>query len=787
MRRRPDLFAIALLAIRLGTVHTRRREVAVERRAELLECTGAQNLGPSADDAAGTTMGPARRGNEGSKSNARQKKAKKRSYFLDSMSNTRRSYDSALLGRIAPTAMSHRRPSRTPRVILSLCVFLAVIGTSVAGSSSSGETKPIHNDHPHRHPEDLSLDALDDPRPTDDAADMRNKHAPTQVPATHAHVDTRATNSDVVVRPDEVTVTTETPVAEPSKSSEEPTNPLSAKDAEPAVEESPDASPDDTSDTKREEPPSSLGGPPPSVKHTTVVTWGIGGDRVGRTSDAAPTPAGEIEGVPENESIVSVAAAGHTALVTDLGHVYTAGRNDSAGGGGHGSPPVKDAGQLGRSGAMNLFAKVSLGNDKQNVVATQIACGRYHTVVLDSTGIVHTFGLNDRGQLGRSGLFGDPDVKKACGCDSGGNCECAEGNDDKLKKKGDACWGGWACRDGVAGTVDLGVNSVMKKPRTAVFVAAGRYTTVVIDDQGDVLVWGLNACGGKFDDSNSEDDVLGQRQKLNSDAQFAATPRVVLGADGNGFFSGRSDIRGKQAGDDKNGHGAEVVVVGYVHLVALTKDGKVFTCDTGFDGYAGGLGNEYTPNDTKQVGRAVQDAVGALLPGEVVFPGGTCKIVAIDAGRCHSIAADSDGKAYAFGCGALGGDLDNNGSPKELDIAKKVLRMAGSELTARESSETESQEDSDSVLAVDVAAGEYFSLVSTKGGDVFGFGDGNSGQLGIDAKTLNKARDDSGYDQTVAVEIPMNGKNAGDGERHYVLVPVAGYQHAAAIVERRGR
>jgi alpha-tubulin suppressor-like RCC1 family protein len=112
--------------------------------------------------------------------------------------------------------------------------------------------------------------------------------------------------------------------------------------------------------------------------------------------------------------------------------VYTAGRNDSGGGGGHGSPPFSDAGQLGRSGAMGIFGKVDfIGDDGNEIVAKQVACGRYHTVVLTNDGSVYTFGLNDYGQLGRLALFGDPDVKKACGCDSGNNCACSEGSEDE--------------------------------------------------------------------------------------------------------------------------------------------------------------------------------------------------------------------------------------------------------------------------------------------------------------------------------------------------------------------
>ena len=418
----------------------------------------------------------------------------------------------------------------------------------------------------------------------------------------------------------------------------------------------------------------------------------------------------------------------------------------------------------------------------------------------------------------------------------------------KVKKKGDACFGGWACRDGTAKKVNLDTHSVTTNTkRHATFVAAGRYTTVIVDNFGDVLVWGLNLCGagldGSSDDLKTEQDVRRLTQRLRGNLELAATPRVVLGLDGKGFFSnGRDDGPGIDPEKSLEVTRAEVVAVGYVHLVVLTKNGTVFTCDTGFDGYAGGLsvgGKGYVMNQSKQMGRNVKSVAEALTPGEVLFPNGGTKIVAIDAGRCHAVVADETGRVFSFGCGALGGDSGEFGLPKEIDF-RKVLRVetadsrvdeesgqsSASGTSTSKSSETKGkkpeggetkardevrhkEDDNAPHFVVDVAAGEYFSLVTTLDGKVFGkyfppttfrrliahtrltlsflqtgLGDGNSGQLGVSSEALKSAREKNRVDEQAPVEIPTNlgRKGATVGQ---VLTPIAGYQHAAAIVERK--
>jgi alpha-tubulin suppressor-like RCC1 family protein len=106
---------------------------------------------------------------------------------------------------------------------------------------------------------------------------------------------------------------------------------------------------------------------------------------------------------------VAVAAGGHTLGITQSGEVWVWGRNSSDGGGGHGSAPVADAGQLGHGVAGRPGraggALLSAGG------ATSVAAGRYHSAAA-AGGVAYTWGLNDQGQLGRGATHAPHAVRR---------------------------------------------------------------------------------------------------------------------------------------------------------------------------------------------------------------------------------------------------------------------------------------------------------------------------------------------------------------------------------------
>eukprot|EP00887_Chlorella_sp_A99_P007481 scaffold2.g7481.t1 len=191
----------------------------------------------------------------------------------------------------------------------------------------------------------------------------------------------------------------------------------------------------------------------------------------------------------------------------------------------------------------------------------------------------------------------------------------------------DGCLGGAACRDPRP-------TAVGELP-PAVAVAAGRYFSLALTAGGEVWTWGLNLCG---------------RPELVAQAAAAGVPPARLA------LVAPQRVRGGI-------EGAKIVAAdaGYVHWVGLAEDGGVWTCDTGFDGYAGTLdetqasGGWRVPNRDGELGRplgpeAKANASLGLLPGRV--PAIAARAVA--AGRCFTVAALRDGRVAQWGCGVAG-------------------------------------------------------------------------------------------------------------------------------------
>ncbi|KAI8472649.1 MAG: P-loop containing nucleoside triphosphate hydrolase protein [Monoraphidium minutum] len=393
--------------------------------------------------------------------------------------------------------------------------------------------------------------------------------------------------------------------------------------------------------------------------------------------------------------IVSAAASRHTLLALAGGAVWSMGHNDSSGGGGHGSAPIGDSGQLGRGGSQRPGPV--LGR-LQGVRVIQVAAGRYHSVALAGDGRVFTWGLNDWGQLGRLGEA-VPGAEAAAAPGAEGRCTHGAG-----------------CRSGAPGEVPLPAGM------RAVGVSAGRYSTQVVASDGALWVFGLDGCAGG-----------GASLKRGR----AHAPRRVGGALAE--------------------EGVVAVATGYTFWAAATRGGRVFTCATGDDGYAGTLPGPRAPNAAGELGRGSEPRA----PGVVAGIEGA--VVAVAAGREHALAVTAAGRVYSWGGGgrgdgvlgrpaaAAGGGGGGGGAPHDRPgLVQGALA-------------------SERVLLV--AAGEYYSLAATASA-VYGFGSNAYRATGTAPRDAAPP----------AVLEPRAALGALGGGGPRVLALAAGYQHALAVV-----
>jgi alpha-tubulin suppressor-like RCC1 family protein len=302
----------------------------------------------------------------------------------------------------------------------------------------------------------------------------------------------------------------------------------------------------------------------------------------------------------EGKNITSVTGGDfHSFAIDNNGNVYGTGSNE--------------AGQLGfgNHNDHNTFAKVS-SLDGKNIIA--ISAGEDHSIALDSNGKVYTAGVSSRGQLGLgdtkyynrftevSSLEGKNIIAITAGnshslaVDSGGKVYVAGYNEHGQLGLGDSGYG----TNRYNFTEVLSLNG-----KNIIAVAAGADHSLALGSDGKVYATGYNHYG-------------------------------ELGLGDNGYMTNRSSFTEVTS---LNGKNIIAIAAGSSHSFALDSDGKVYGAGANSYGQLG-LGDSGYGADRNTFTEVIS------LKSK--------NIIAITAGKIHSLAVDSNDKVYGTGVNSSG-------------------------------------------------------------------------------------------------------------------------------------
>jgi|GEM_PF-530121 len=336
-----------------------------------------------------------------------------------------------------------------------------------------------------------------------------------------------------------------------------------------------------------------------------------------------------------------------------------------------------------------------------------IAAGDDHSMAIRSDGTVWAWGANNDGQLGINDTEADNKstairVKGAEGEGVLSDITAISGGEDHslaLKSDGSV----WAWGEDLHGQVGVNDNKGADKfyPVQVVGVdgvgsltevssiAAGDDHSLALKIDGTVWAWGEDNDGQLGDNDGNGEDKL--------------TPVQVKGSGGNGFLT---DIVGIAAGED--------------HSLALKSDGTVWAWGENDDGQLG-------DNDDTKADKLTPVQVTGLAGA-----GNLTNVVAIAAGKDHSLAMKADGSVWAWGEDTDGqlGDNDSASSKPDKLTPVQVRDSSGSGFFDK---------------ATAISAGKDHSLALKSDGSAWAWGENLNGQIGN--------RDGTGSDQIVPVKV----------------------------------
>ncbi|MDR1392846.1 MAG: FG-GAP-like repeat-containing protein [Bifidobacteriaceae bacterium] len=350
-----------------------------------------------------------------------------------------------------------------------------------------------------------------------------------------------------------------------------------------------------------------------------------------------------VTGLPSNSPVVAIAAQhDFTMALTAAGQVYTWGNNENQ--------------HIGDGTAVNRFSPVLISGALSGVKIVAIATGVDHAMALSANGQVYTWGHNTYGQLGDPGRTAVTPARvdgplaglKVVGIAAGDYFNLVVTDTGRVYAWGANASGqlgnGSTTRTGtptLVGGLLAGVNVAT--------VATGASVSIAISQTGKGYIWGVNATGqlgngnltnnplpaamtGVFANTSVKAASGGNNHTVATtrDGKFYTWGGNMWGQLGNGTQTDQT-TPAPPAGPLANLK-VTAVSAGYNHTVAVTDSGRVYT--VGYNAY-GRLGDGTTAL------RSTPVLVGGLLTN--------LKVVAVAAGREHTVALTDTGRVYTWG------------------------------------------------------------------------------------------------------------------------------------------
>ena len=413
------------------------------------------------------------------------------------------------------------------------------------------------------------------------------------------------------------------------------------------------------------------------------------------------------------------------------------------------------------------------------------------SLALGSDGNAYAWGNNTYGQLGdgtKTDRTTPVKVRKPTNApadftyvqvSAGWDCSLALGSDGNAY-----AWGNNSSGQLGDGTTTQRTTPVkVGKPTglTYVQISAGVHYSLALGSDGNAYAWGSNTYGKLGDGTTTQRTTpvkVGKPTGLTYVQVSAGWQHsLALGSDGNAYGWGQNSS-GQLGNNTASGYGdsnpvpvrvrdpanptdtskglkATQVSAGALHSLALGSDGYVYAWGMNDHGQ---LGNGTTSdNNANPVPVRVRD------PANPTDASKGLQATQIIAGYKHSLALGSDGYTYAWGRNDYG-QLGNT-TTRDSSVPVRVRNPANPTDTSK------------GLKAVQLSAGEYYSLALGSDGNAYTWGANGNGQLGNDTTkdsnipvpvmfNLQLVITGVRFDQT-----PVSGLTRGDGNSVTVLTP----------------